>query len=121
MTAVPTDLALVADLAVKATLATLLRSRGHGGQLLAGDHAVVALRPVPAGRHRSTSTRRTATEASGSANGTRIRDAPRRPSKVATYRCLLSDTDSDFDAFQVSLEVRLVHHRCSSNICYNFT
>jgi hypothetical protein len=47
MTAVPGDLALVADLAAKATVATILERAGHHDQRLPGDHAVVGLRPVP--------------------------------------------------------------------------
>jgi ThiF family len=47
MTAVPGDLALVADLAAKATVATILERAGHYNQRLPGDHAVIGLRPVP--------------------------------------------------------------------------
>jgi hypothetical protein len=44
MTAVGPDLRLVADLAAKSTVATLLEALGHGDQRLPGEHAVVALR-----------------------------------------------------------------------------
>jgi hypothetical protein len=47
MTAVPGDLALVADLAAKATVATILERAGHHNQRLPDDHAVIGLRPVP--------------------------------------------------------------------------
>lgn len=47
MTAAPTDLRFVADLATKVVVATLLEATGHADQRLAGDHAVVGLRPVP--------------------------------------------------------------------------
>jgi ThiF family protein len=47
MTAVPGDLALVADLAAKATVATILERAGHYNQRLPGDHAAIGLRPVP--------------------------------------------------------------------------
>jgi molybdopterin/thiamine biosynthesis adenylyltransferase len=47
MTAAPLDLRLVSDLAAKAAVATLLRAKGHGDQDLAGDHAVIGLRPIP--------------------------------------------------------------------------
>jgi hypothetical protein len=46
-TAVPGDLALVADLAAKATVATILERAGHHNQRLPDDHAVMGLRPVP--------------------------------------------------------------------------
>lgn len=44
MTAVRPDLRLVADLAAKSSVATLLEARGHGDQRLPGEQAVVALR-----------------------------------------------------------------------------
>jgi hypothetical protein len=47
MTAVPTDLSLVADLAAKVTLATLLEPLGIRDQRLEGDHAILGLRPKP--------------------------------------------------------------------------
>jgi molybdopterin/thiamine biosynthesis adenylyltransferase len=47
MTAVPTDLSLVGDLAAKVTLATLLEPLGFRDQRLAGDHAILGLRPKP--------------------------------------------------------------------------
>lgn len=47
MTAVPTDLSLVGDLAAKVTLATLLEPLGFREQRLAGDHAILGLRPKP--------------------------------------------------------------------------
>lgn len=47
MTAVGGDLSLVADLAAKATVATILESKGHWAQRLPGEQALVALRPVP--------------------------------------------------------------------------
>jgi len=48
MTAVAPDLWLVASLAAKTVLATLIESRtGEWGQRLPGEHAVVGLRPVP--------------------------------------------------------------------------
>lgn len=47
MTAIPSDLQLVGELAAQATLATLLEAK-HGipGSQLPGDHAVIGLRPV---------------------------------------------------------------------------
>lgn len=45
MTAVGGDLGIVGDHAAKALVATLLERRGHRGQRLAGDHAVIGLRP----------------------------------------------------------------------------
>jgi molybdopterin-synthase adenylyltransferase len=47
MTAVTGDLALVGQLAAKAAVATLLAPAGHRDQRLAGDHALIALRPLP--------------------------------------------------------------------------
>lgn len=47
MTAVPTDLSLVGDLAAKVTLATLLEPLGFRDQRLEGDHAILGLRPKP--------------------------------------------------------------------------
>jgi hypothetical protein len=47
MTAVPSDLGLVADLAAKCTIATLLEARGRWNQRLPGDFAVVGLQPLP--------------------------------------------------------------------------
>jgi ThiF family len=47
MTAVTGDLGLVGQLAAKAAVATLLSRRGQGDQKLAGDQAIVGLRPVP--------------------------------------------------------------------------
>ncbi len=47
MTAVPTDLSLVGDLAAKVTLATLLEPLGIRDQRLEGDHAILGLRPKP--------------------------------------------------------------------------
>jgi molybdopterin/thiamine biosynthesis adenylyltransferase len=47
MTAVTGDLALVGGLAAKIAVATLLERAGHRDQRLAGDHAVLALRPKP--------------------------------------------------------------------------
>jgi molybdopterin/thiamine biosynthesis adenylyltransferase len=47
MTAVTTDLGLVGDVAAKAALATLLEPRGFHDQRLAGDHAILSLRPKP--------------------------------------------------------------------------
>ena len=47
MTAVTTDLSLVGDLAAKTALATLLDPRGFRDQRLAGDHAILSLRPKP--------------------------------------------------------------------------
>ncbi|UCN14441.1 ThiF family adenylyltransferase [Cellulomonas iranensis] len=44
MTAVGPDLRLVADLAAKTAVATLLEASGHGDQRLPGEHAVLALR-----------------------------------------------------------------------------
>lgn len=44
MTAVGSDLHLVASLAAKTTVATLLETRGHGGHQLVGEHAVLRLR-----------------------------------------------------------------------------
>jgi len=47
MTAVAGDLGLVGQLAAKAAVATLLEPRGFRDQRLAGDHAVIGLRPLP--------------------------------------------------------------------------
>jgi molybdopterin/thiamine biosynthesis adenylyltransferase len=47
MTAVTTDLGLVGDVAAKAALATLLEPSGFRDQRLAGDHAILSLRPKP--------------------------------------------------------------------------
>lgn len=47
MTAVTGDLGIVGDLAAKITVATLLEPLGFLDQRLAGDHAVMALRPKP--------------------------------------------------------------------------
>lgn len=47
MTAVGADLHLVADLAAKTAVATLLEAHGEFSQHLPGDHAVLALRPRP--------------------------------------------------------------------------
>lgn len=45
MTAVTGDLALIAQVAAKAAVATLLGSAGHRDQRLPGGHAVISLRP----------------------------------------------------------------------------
>ena len=45
MTAAPTDLRLMAELASKAAIATVLHRMGHPGQQLADDWAVVGLQP----------------------------------------------------------------------------
>ena len=47
MTAAPGDLEVVAQLAAKATVATLLERRGRWNQRLPGDYAVVGLQPKP--------------------------------------------------------------------------
>lgn len=47
MTAVPSDLSLVAELAAKCTIATLLEARGRWNQRLPGDYVVVGLQPLP--------------------------------------------------------------------------
>jgi molybdopterin/thiamine biosynthesis adenylyltransferase len=47
MTAAPGDLALVGQLAAKATVATLLEPAGFREQRLPGDHAIIGLRPKP--------------------------------------------------------------------------
>lgn len=47
MTAVTGDLALVGDFAAKATIATLMETRGDWGQRPPGDHLVIGLRPLP--------------------------------------------------------------------------
>jgi molybdopterin/thiamine biosynthesis adenylyltransferase len=47
MTAVTGDLGLVADLAAKATVATLLQALGDRSQKLAGEMCLIALRPQP--------------------------------------------------------------------------
>lgn len=47
MTAAPPDLQLVADLASKMTLSTLLEARGRWNQRLPGDHAIFGLQPKP--------------------------------------------------------------------------
>lgn len=47
MTAVGGDLALVGQLAAKATIATILEGKGHRDQRLLGDQAVISLRPRP--------------------------------------------------------------------------
>lgn len=47
MTASPPDLDLVANLAVKATVSTLLERRGRWNQRLPGDVAIVGLQPKP--------------------------------------------------------------------------
>jgi molybdopterin/thiamine biosynthesis adenylyltransferase len=46
MTAVGGDLSLVGYLAAKVAVATLLERAGHADQRLAGDHAIVSLRPT---------------------------------------------------------------------------
>lgn len=54
MAAVGSDLHLVAGLAAKTSVATLLETRGHGGHQLAGEHGVLRLRtglPHPAPFH----------------------------------------------------------------------
>jgi hypothetical protein len=47
MTAIGPDLHLVATLAAKIAIATVLHAKGHGDQTLASDHAVIGLRPAP--------------------------------------------------------------------------
>lgn len=47
MTAIGGDLAIVGQLAAKVAVATILEDRGHKDQALAGDHAVIGLRPTP--------------------------------------------------------------------------
>ncbi len=47
MSAVGGDLALVGQLAAKATIATILEGKGHRDQRLPGDQAVISLRPRP--------------------------------------------------------------------------
>jgi molybdopterin/thiamine biosynthesis adenylyltransferase len=47
MTAAPPDLQLVADLASKMTLSTLLEARGRWNQRLPGDYAIIGLQPKP--------------------------------------------------------------------------
>ncbi len=47
MTAVGADLGLVGQLAAKTAVATLLQADGYRDQTLAGDHAVIGLRPRP--------------------------------------------------------------------------
>jgi len=47
MTAVTGDLSLIGQLAAKAAVATLMERKGMASQRLAGDHALIALRPVP--------------------------------------------------------------------------
>lgn len=47
MAAVGGDLGLVGDLAAKSVVSTLLERRGFRDQRLAGDHAIIALRPAP--------------------------------------------------------------------------
>lgn len=47
MTAAPSDLRLMGELAGKAALATVLEARGRWSQRLPGDWAVVALQPTP--------------------------------------------------------------------------
>jgi len=47
MTAIGPDLHLVANLAAKLSIATVLHTKGHGDQTLASDLAVVGLRPSP--------------------------------------------------------------------------
>lgn len=47
MTAATTDLGLIGDVAAKSALATLLEPRGFRDQRLAGDHAILSLRPKP--------------------------------------------------------------------------
>ncbi len=44
MTSVGSDIALIAQLAAKITIASLLERRGHGDQRLPGEHAVMGLR-----------------------------------------------------------------------------
>ncbi|MFE9748312.1 ThiF family adenylyltransferase [Saccharothrix saharensis] len=46
MTAVGGDLHLVAQLAAKATVATILERKGHSDQKLPGEHAILGLRPT---------------------------------------------------------------------------
>lgn len=47
MAAVGGDLGLVGELAAKSLVSTLLERRGFRDQRLAGDHAIIALRPAP--------------------------------------------------------------------------
>lgn len=47
MTAAPHDLELVAGLAAKVTISTLLEAKGRWNQRLPGDYAVLGLQPVP--------------------------------------------------------------------------
>jgi hypothetical protein len=47
MAAVGGDLGLVGELTAKSLVATLLERRGFRDQRLAGDHAIIALRPAP--------------------------------------------------------------------------
>jgi hypothetical protein len=47
MTAVGGDLGLVGQLAAKTAVATILDHKGHRDQRLPGDHAILALRPLP--------------------------------------------------------------------------
>jgi molybdopterin/thiamine biosynthesis adenylyltransferase len=47
MTAAPIDLQLVASLAAKATVSTLLEARGRWNQRLPGDYATIGLQPTP--------------------------------------------------------------------------
>ena len=47
MTASPTDLRLMGELAGKAVLATVLERKGYWSQRLPGDWAIVGLQPTP--------------------------------------------------------------------------
>ncbi len=47
MTAIGPDLHLVANLAAKIAIATVLHAKGHGDQTLTSDLAVIGLRPTP--------------------------------------------------------------------------
>lgn len=47
MTAIGPDLHLVANLAAKIAVATVLQAKGHGDQTLTADLAVIGLRPAP--------------------------------------------------------------------------
>jgi molybdopterin-synthase adenylyltransferase len=47
MTANGADLGLVGQLAAKVAIATLLQADGYRDQILAGDHVVIGLRPLP--------------------------------------------------------------------------
>jgi molybdopterin/thiamine biosynthesis adenylyltransferase len=47
MTASPADLALVADLAAKAVVGTILEARGRWNQRLPGDWGIIGLQPTP--------------------------------------------------------------------------